>query len=459
MRRKAAAVFLLSVFVAGVSGTCLTAMAVSGAGDMLVGPGAVGTGGGQEDREQADGTEGEEKTRSGREPEEGNAVGPGGEGRAGHPVNENFREMVGTKDLDALWSFIQNREASFREEQSRKMAEAGIPAAEQSFLYEDGFQDMSKQILAMTAVCREYTFYNRIVCQWYADNLWEETYAYQVIGTKYQERAVDQLISFSGAAGALGLSGTSLAGAVVHAKDALDGKYRVAVVLKNRSRDEIYDMDRYAFRIPVEWEGWTGEKREECNALLGLDDSSFRAELEARQADSLLYTPVPFYKQGAAEWGAESFGNGTLASDACCPTAIAMVVSYFKGKRITPSEVSKRYDRDAYRSREQGSYGGKMCLAAAVDYGLSVEADTAPLSEEEILSALRDGAKIVMSMKPGGAGGRYATVYHYVTLAGLTEDGRVIVNNPGISTDVTYDDIGTVLDNQSGRGYGIFRAG
>ena len=100
-----------------------------------------------------------------------------------------------------------------------------------------------------------------------------------------------------------------------------------------------------------------------------------------------------------------------------------------------------------------------MCLAAAVDYGLSVEADTAPLSEEEILSALRDGAKIVMSMKPGGAGGRYATVYHYVTLAGLTEDGRVIVNNPGISTNVTYDEIGTILDNQSGRGYGIFRAG
>lgn len=100
-----------------------------------------------------------------------------------------------------------------------------------------------------------------------------------------------------------------------------------------------------------------------------------------------------------------------------------------------------------------------MCAAAAADYGLSAETDTAPLSREEILNALKDGAKIVMSMKPGGRGGRYATVYHYVTLSGLTEDGKVIVNNPGISTDVTYDDIETVLDNQSGRGYGIFRAG
>ena len=48
-------------------------------------------------------------------------------------------------------------------------------------------------------------------------------------------------------------------------------------------------------------------------------------------------------------------------------------------------------------------------------------------------------------------------MYHYVTLAGLTEDGKVIVNNPGISTDVTYDDMETILKNQSGRGYGIFR--
>ena len=45
-----------------------------------------------------------------------------------------------------------------------------------------------------------------------------------------------------------------------------------------------------------------------------------------------------------------------------------------------------------------------------------------------------------------------------MTLAGLTQDGKVIVNNPGINTDVTYDDMETILDNQSGRGYGIFRA-
>ena len=424
MRRRAAAVLLsLTVGGAGVWMSGFTGMAAPGIGDMLVGP------------ETADpGTAEPEKT-------------------------ESKMTELGTADLDALWDFIQNREALFREKQSQKMAEAGIPTENQSFLYEDGFQDMSKQILAMTAVCRNYTFYNRIMCQWYADHLWDVTYTYQVIGTKYQEKAVEQLLPMLRVADFLGLSGASLSDAARQAGNALDGKCKVAVVLKNRPREEIYDTDSYRFPIPVEWEGWAQERRTECDELMELDDGAFRRELEERQGASLLPTPVPFYKQGAAEWGAEPFGNGTLASDACCPTAIAMVVSYFKGERITPAQVARRYDQDAYRSREQGSYGGKMCAAAAADYGLSAETDTAPLSREEILNALKDGAKIVMSMKPGGRGGRYATVYHYVTLSGLTEDGKVIVNNPGISTDVTYDDIETVLDNQSGRGYGIFRAG
>ena len=99
-----------------------------------------------------------------------------------------------------------------------------------------------------------------------------------------------------------------------------------------------------------------------------------------------------------------------------------------------------------------------MCAAAAADYGLSVEAGVDSLTGKQIREALESGAKIVMSMKPGGTGGKYAHVYHYVTLAGLTQDGKVIVNNPGINTDVTYDDMETILDNQSGRGYGIFRA-
>ena len=383
-------------------------------------------------------------------------VGPG----CDHGGNDGiFTEDIGTADLDALFASIQGMEASWQAAQSEKMERAGIPAERQSFVHAEGFQDASRQILAMTAVYRGYTFYNRIVCQWYAENLWKETYTYQVVGTKYQEKAVEKLLSLAaGAADLLGNGSAVLTEAVENTETALDGQYRVTVILKNRPREEIYDTDYCQFRIPVEWDGWTEERRRECEELLTMGEEDFREEIKKRQSESLLWSPLPFYKQGAIEWGAEPFGDGTLASDACCPTAIAMVLSYFEGRRITPSEVAARYDNDACRSRSQGSYGGKMCAAAAADYGLSVEAGVDSLTGKQIREALESGAKIVMSMKPGGTGGRYAHVYHYVTLAGLTQDGKVIVNNPGINTDVTYDDMETILDNQSGRGYGIFRA-
>lgn len=364
---------------------------------------------------------------------------------------------LSTLDLEVLYTFIQGKEAEWKESQAQKMEEAGIPRDQQYFVYGKDYRDMTRQILAMTAVFRNYTFYNRIVCQWYADNLWNESITYQITGRNPQQSASEFLLPAAGAAAdMLGVGGASLMTAMEGAEKVLESQYRVTVILDNRPREEIYDIDSFKARIPIEWGGWTEEKRAECEELLSFGETEFNQVIMERQEKSLLYSPVPFYKQGAAEWGTQPFGNGTLASDACCPTAIAMAVSYLKGKRITPAEVAARYDNDIYRNKEQGSYGGKMCMAAGLDYGLKVEAGVDSLSGAEIRTALESGAVIVMSMKPDNGGGRYATVYHYVTLAGLTEDGRVIVNNPGINTDITYDDMETVLDNQSGRGYGIF---
>ncbi|QNM04576.1 C39 family peptidase [Qiania dongpingensis] len=363
----------------------------------------------------------------------------------------------GTADLEALYAFIQNKEEVWKEEQAQMLEKSGVPREKQYFVYGKGFQDASRQVLAMTAVCRNYTFYNRILCQWYADNLWNETYSYRIAGIQFQKSAVEFLLPSAGAAADwLGAGGISLSNVFEGTGAALDSQYKVVVILENKPRDEIYNTDSFTFPIPSEWDGWTEENRAECEELMKMSEQEFNDTILKRQEESLLDSPVPFYKQGSIEWGSQAFGGGTIASDACCPTAIAMVLSYFKDERITPAEVAARYDNDGYRNIEQGSYGGKMCMAAGVDYGLRVEAGTASLSADKIRRSLESGAKIVMSMTPEGEGGRYATVYHYVTLAGLTENGQVIVNNPGISTDITYDDMQTILNNQSGRGYGIF---
>ena len=137
-RKKAAMLLLLSVFLAAQFGRGLTA-AAAGVGDVLVGPekkageeGRMENGSAEEDRTESEPTDdgGREEDRT-----EGESAVDGGA-----PASD-FEKMVGTADLDALWDFIRNRETAFREKQSQKMAEAGIPVENQSFLRRDGFED------------------------------------------------------------------------------------------------------------------------------------------------------------------------------------------------------------------------------------------------------------------------------------------------------------------------------
>ncbi len=311
---------------------------------------------------------------------------------------------------------------------------------------------MFKQMLCMMAVHRNYAFYNRVICMWYIDNLYQEMHTYEISGP-----------AAVGGAMKGGLPVLNLIKALVFGgqwsdtvSNWLSAKQRMATVCGFGSLEEMFAIDQFTTRVPVYFEGWNEEKQAECRELMALDDETLLATLAARQRDSLLDSPAPMYKQGAAEWAGERFGGGTMASDACCPTAIATVLSGLLEQRITPLEIANKYDTDLYRDPSSGSYGGRMCEAAGNDFGIAHEAGRGELSSAEIREALATGAMIVMSMQPSAPGGAYATVYHYVALVGLTGAGQVIVNNPGINGDVTYDDMSTILNNQSGRGYGIF---
>jgi len=145
-----------------------------------------------------------------------------------------IRELLGvrnTLEFEAICKFIEQKEASWILEQSLKMEAAGIPVENQYFIHGETYEDVSKQILAMTAVHRGYTFYNRIVCQWYADNLWEETYTYHIHGTGYQEKAVESLLPFAGAAVKLfGIGKASIGDALTDMTALLKNQYKVVVV-------------------------------------------------------------------------------------------------------------------------------------------------------------------------------------------------------------------------------------
>ena len=296
------------------------------------------------------------------------------------------------------------------------------------------------KMLAMSAVYTDYDIDNITHLENYARHLWAYTHYFVVNGNGYAASVLT--------------SNTQLVEGFcndIAEEYKKTGSVRLHI---NPILEDYFDVD-----IPENFV-WDSEKRAEASSLMSLSYSELINYLIYKSDETVLYSPLPLYNQGSGTWCDTPFAAGTVRSDGCCPTSIAMVLSYIYDERITPDVVAAAYDYDEYRSYNNGSFGVSMCRGVARDYGLNVIADKGFLSAEDLVYYLGHGYKIVMSVKgfdrSTGTGGDYSGGYHNITLAGLTSDGYVIVNNPGYATDITYDPPSKVAGNQSGKCYAIF---
>lgn len=136
---------------------------------------------------------------------------------------------------------------------------------------------------------------------------------------------------------------------------------------------------------------------------------------------------VPYYNQG--DYSYVSFNGRTVATSGCGITSFSMVASYFTGKTITPEETAPW--AMANGANTVINWGAFAILAPK--YGVTLERQgTGPLwggSSREIVDALWKG-KLVIGSQTGGYfnpshGG------HYIVYAGITADGKIMVNDPG----------------------------
>lgn len=120
----------------------------------------------------------------------------------------------------------------------------------------------------------------------------------------------------------------------------------------------------------------------------------------------------------------QDYGGGkTIASAGCGPTSLAMVLTYFTGKKVTPVDTAKYAMNHGYRVIGNGtdaSLFGAMCK----EYGISGSYQS-PTSGT-IINALKSGKKIIAHMGPG----TFTSEGHYIVLKGVTSDGKVLVADP-----------------------------
>ena len=125
--------------------------------------------------------------------------------------------------------------------------------------------------------------------------------------------------------------------------------------------------------------------------------------------DYRIQNHIPVYFQWSEVWGYASYGSENIGMGGCGPTSLSMVATGLTGNTsFTPKYVADMSVNMGYYVDEVGT-----------DWTLM----TAGASELGINSA---GHPIICSMGPGD----FTNQGHFIVLSGLTEEGKVLINDP-----------------------------
>ena len=133
---------------------------------------------------------------------------------------------------------------------------------------------------------------------------------------------------------------------------------------------------------------------------------------------------IPYFCQWDDRWGYKEFGSSYMGVNGCGPTCITMVYSGLTGKTdYTP------YDMALY-VRDRGYYvpgsGTVWATMEAIPPELGLTVENVQFDAEGIRSKLREGHPIICNVGPGD----FTKVGHYILLAGVDDDGNIIVHDP-----------------------------
>lgn len=140
---------------------------------------------------------------------------------------------------------------------------------------------------------------------------------------------------------------------------------------------------------------------------------------------------VPFYQKNYNQ----PYAGGTIASDGCGPTAMAMVVSTLLNAKHEPPELADFATKNHYYVTGVGT-SHIFFEAAGKHYGLKVK-QVSLTNKGEVLTSLNSGkALVIAAMGPG----EFTNNGHFIVLTGV-KNGKVSVQDPASEqrSKKTYD--------------------
>ena len=139
------------------------------------------------------------------------------------------------------------------------------------------------------------------------------------------------------------------------------------------------------------------------------------AVTEEEETSETVFTEVPLYFQ--TDYPETMFGTGSVATSGCSITALAMVATYLTNHEYLPDELARYFGGTAENNIERLKIGSETMQ---LPFYKSENFD-------KTMAALREG-KIAIALMEGSS--LFTQTQHFIVLAGLNEDGTIMVHDP-----------------------------
>lgn len=132
---------------------------------------------------------------------------------------------------------------------------------------------------------------------------------------------------------------------------------------------------------------------------------------------------VPFLYQIDPQWSDEPYAGGNIHENGCGPTCLSMVYISLTGKTdLDPAAMARFSEQNGFTV--DGMTAWVLMTDGAAMLGLRGTELSA--SADVVRVELEAGRPIICSVRPGD----FTSTGHFIVLAGLTDDGQVMVRDP-----------------------------
>lgn len=159
------------------------------------------------------------------------------------------------------------------------------------------------------------------------------------------------------------------------------------------------------------------------DGMPGLNVATQEETAQSTPAHAWCKGEIPHLYQIDPQWSDQPYAGGTIHENGCGPTCLSMVYIGLTGDtNLDPEKMARFSEQNGF------TVDGMTAWALMTDGAAMLGMRSSELSADAdaVRAELEAGRPVICSVRPGD----FTTTGHFIVLAGVTDDGQVIVRDP-----------------------------